>query len=124
LSVLLLRPFLLNIPKELEEAALVDGASAVVVLRRVVLPLITNGLITVAVLIFAITWGEFIYASTFLNSQGLLPVSVVLLDQVGQLAANWNQLMALAVVTSLPLLIVFVVARRRLRDGLLLGAIR
>jgi multiple sugar transport system permease protein len=48
----------------------------------------------------------------------------VLLDQVGQLVTNWNQLMALAVVTSLPLLIVFVVSRRRLRDGLLLGAIR
>jgi multiple sugar transport system permease protein len=124
LSVLLLRPFLLNVPKELEEAALVDGATASVVLRRVVLPLITNGLVTVAVLVFAITWGEFIYASTFLNSQGLLPVSVVLLDQVGQLVANWNELMALAVVTSLPLLVVFVVSRRRLRDGLLLGAIR
>jgi multiple sugar transport system permease protein len=124
LAVLLLRPFFLNIPRELEEAALVDGANGVVVLWRVVLPLITNGLITVAVLIFAITWGEFIYASTFLNSQGLLPVSVVLLDQVGNLVANWNELMALAVVTSLPLLLVFIASRRRLREGLLMGAIR
>jgi ABC-type glycerol-3-phosphate transport system permease component len=120
----LLRPFFLNIPKELEDAALVDGASQFVVLRRVVLPLIANGLVTVAVMMFAITWGEFIYASTFLNSTGLFPVSVVLLDQVGQLTANWNELMALAVITSLPLLVVFVVSRRRLREGLLVGAIR
>lgn len=124
LSILLLRPFFLNIPKELEEAALVDGASARVVLWRVVLPLINNGLVTVAVLMFAITWGEFIYASTFLNSQGMLPVSVVLLNQVGNLVANWNGLMALAVVTSLPLLLIFIVSRRRLREGLLVGAIR
>ena len=124
LAVLLLRPFFLNIPKELEDAALVDGASQFVVLRRVVLPLIANGLVTVAVMMFAITWGEFIYASTFLNSTGLFPVSVVLLDQVGQLTANWNELMALAVITSLPLLVVFVVSRRRLREGLLVGAIR
>ncbi len=124
LSVLLLRPFFLNIPRELEEAALVDGASPRTVLWRVVLPLIGNGLVTVGVLMFAITWGEFIYASTFINSQGLLPVSVVLLDQVGNLVANWNALMALAVVTSLPLLVVFVVSRRRLREGLLVGAIK
>jgi multiple sugar transport system permease protein len=81
-------------------------------------------LITVAVLIFAITWGEFIYASTFLNSQGLLPVSVVLLDQIGNLVANWNEFMALAVVTSLPLLLLFIASRRRLREGLLMGALR
>jgi ABC-type glycerol-3-phosphate transport system permease component len=124
LAVLLLRPFFLNIPRELEEAALVDGASMLQVLRKVVMPLITNGMITVAVMMFAITWGEFIYASTFLNSSGLLPVSVVLLDQVGNLVANWNQLMALAVVTSLPLLVLFVVSRRRLREGLMVGAIR
>lgn len=124
LAVLLLRPFFLNIPHELEEAAFVDGANALTVLRKVVLPLVANGMVTVAVMMFAITWGEFIYASTFLNSSGLLPVSVILLDQVGSLSANWNELMALAVITSLPLLIVFVASRRRLREGLLVGAIR
>jgi multiple sugar transport system permease protein len=124
LAVFLLRPFFLQVPRELEEAAGVDGANSILVLLKVVLPLISNGLVTVSVLMFAITWGEYIYASTFINSQGLLPVSVVLLDQVGSVSANWNELMALAAVTSVPLLVVFVGARRRLREGLLVGAIK
>jgi multiple sugar transport system permease protein len=80
LAVLLLRPFFQEVPKELEDAASIDGASLRIVLYRVVVPLVRNGLVTVGVLIFAITWGEFIYAATFLNAQGLLPISVMLLN--------------------------------------------
>ena len=124
LAVLLLRPFFLDVPKELEDAACIDGASLRVVLYRVVVPLVRNGLVTVGVVVFAITWGEFIYAATFLNKQGLFPISVILLNQVGNYLINWNELMAISVIACLPILVLFLASQRRLREGLLLGSIR
>lgn len=123
-SILLFRPFALAIPKALYEAAALDGASGIMVFRRIVLPLLRNGIATVAAMVFIIVWGEFIYASNFLNQGSRFPVSALLAQQIGEYAANWNRLMALALLTSLPLLVVFLFAQRRLTAGLTLGAVR
>jgi multiple sugar transport system permease protein len=124
LAILLLRPFFRVIPKGVEEAAHVDGAGATVTLIWIVLPLLRNGISTVAALIFMITWGEFVYAVTFLSSSNLFPVSVELTLQVGNQYANWGQLMALATVTSLPILAAFFLSWKGLKEGLAMGAMR
>lgn len=123
-SVLLLRPFVLSVPNALYEAAAVEGASGWQTFRRVVLPLMVNGVATVSSIVFIIVWGEFIYASTLLNEGSTYPVSALLAQQISSTAANWNTLMALALLTSLPLLVVFLFAQRRLTAGITMGAVK
>lgn len=124
LAVVLVRPFFTEVPVELEQAAMIDGASTIRVAWHIVLPLARNGLVTVGLLSFMIAWGEFVFAVTFLNDSALFPVSVILAQQVGSLNASWNSLMALAVLTSLPLVVIFVAGQRRLQAGMIAGAVK
>jgi ABC-type glycerol-3-phosphate transport system permease component len=123
-SVLLLRPFALAVPLALYEAAALDGAGGLQTFRRIVIPLLRNGIATVAAIVFITVWGEFLYASNFITQGSVFPVSALLAQQIGAYSANWNRLMALALLTSLPLLAVFLFAQRRLTAGLTMGAIR
>lgn len=123
-AVMLLRPFVLSIPPALYEAAEIDGASTWQSFRAITVPMLSNGIVTVMSVVFISAWGEFVYAINFLPQGTVLPVSGLLAQQNSTYAANWNSLMALAVLTSLPLLIVFVVSQKRLINGLSLGAVK
>jgi ABC-type glycerol-3-phosphate transport system permease component len=123
-AVLLLRPYVQAIPHALSEAAMLDGASRFQTFRLVHLPLLVNGVLTLASVVFVLSWGEFIYAINFLSDPSQYTVSATLAEQTTVYAANWNRLMALALVTSLPILLVFMVSQRRLVRGLALGAIK
>lgn len=123
-GLLLLRPFVLAIPKEVFEAAQIDGASGVRTFAGIVVPLLVNGIATVAAIVFIITWGEFIYATTLLTDPRELPVSGLLAQQTSLYSVSWNRLMGLALLTSLPLLAVFLLAKRRLVEGLSVGAVK
>ncbi|MGI3785337.1 MAG: carbohydrate ABC transporter permease [Janthinobacterium lividum] len=123
-AVMLLRPFVLSIPPALYEAAEIDGASTWQSFRSITVPMLSNGIVTVMSVVFISAWGEFVYAINFLPQGTVLPVSGLLAQQNSTYAANWNNLMALAVLTSLPLLVVFVVSQKRLINGLSLGAVK
>jgi multiple sugar transport system permease protein len=123
-SLLVLRPFFRAIPVALEESARIDGASTVTTFWRVVLPLARNGAMTVGTLVFILSWGEFLYAINFLLNPTDYPLSVLMVEQISGYGINWGALMALAVVTSLPILVVFVFTYRRLREGLSVGAVK
>lgn len=123
-AVMLLRPFVLAIPVALYEAAEIDGASRFQSFRSITIPMLSNGIFTVMTVVFISAWGEFVYAINFLPEGTVLPVSGLLASQNTTYAANWNTLMALAVLTSLPLLILFVFTQKRLINGLSLGAVK
>lgn len=123
-AIIVLRPFVLAIPNVLYEAARIDGASSVQTFFRLTIPMLTNGIFTVGAIIFITAWGEFVYAINFLPEGTVLPVSGLLAQQNSQYSANWNSLMALAVLTALPLLVVFLFTQRRLINGLSLGAVK
>jgi len=123
-SLLLLRPFVLAIPREIYEAAQIDGASGLRTFFTIVVPLMVNGIATVGSIVFIITWGEFIYATTLMTDPDQLPVSGLLAQQTSLYSVSWNRLMGLALLTSLPLLAVFLVAKRRLVEGLSVGAVK
>jgi multiple sugar transport system permease protein len=123
-AVMLLRPFVLSIPTALYEAAEIDGASTLQSFRGITVPMLSNGILTVMSVVFISAWGEFVYAINFLPEGTVLPVSGLLAQQNSTYAANWNSLMALAVLTSLPLLIVFIFSQKRLINGLSLGAVK
>ncbi len=123
-AIMLLRPFALSIPTALYEAAQIDGAGIWRSFRSITVPMMSNGIFTVMSVIFIHAWGEFVYAINFLPQGTVLPVSGLLASQNTTYAANWNNLMALAVLTSLPLLVVFIVSQKRLINGLSLGAVK
>lgn len=111
-------------PIEIEGAARVDGATELSVFVLVVLPVVRNGVVTVYVFSFILTWGEFRYASTFLNDPGTYPVRAVISQQVTQFGVLWNRLMIIAVLSPVPVLALFVLIQRRLASGLSLGPVR
>ncbi|WP_120337409.1 carbohydrate ABC transporter permease [Cryobacterium soli] len=123
-AVLLLRPFFRSVPEALEEAASIDGASTMRTFWSVMLPIARNGVATTGTLVFLMSWGEFLYAVNFFLSPGNYPLSALLAQQVSAFGINWPGLMALAVITSVPILILFVFTYRLLREGLTLGAVK
>ncbi|WP_341933114.1 carbohydrate ABC transporter permease [Microbacterium sp. LWO14-1.2] len=123
-AIMLLRPFALAIPGALYEAAELDGAGRWRTFRSLTVPMLGNGIVTVVCIVFISAWGEFVYAINFLPQGVVLPVSGLLAQQNSTYSAEWNSLMALAVITSLPLLLLFVVSQRRLIAGLSLGAVK
>ncbi len=123
-AILLLRPFFRAVPEAIEESAAIDGASTWRTFRSIVLPVARNGVATAATLVFLLSWGEFLYAVNFLLTPGKYPLSALLAQQVSAFGINWPGLMALAVVTSIPILILFVATYRLLREGLTLGAVK
>lgn len=123
-SILLMRPFVLAIPQALYEAAELDGAGSWQSFRYVALPMLTNGIATVASIVFIAAWGEFIYAINFLSVGSTLPVSGLLANQISTYSVSWNRLMSLAFLTSLPLVVLFAVSQKRLVRGLSVGAVK
>lgn len=123
-AVLLLRPFFRAVPMALEEAGAIDGASLGRIFFFIVLPIARNGVATTGTLVFLLSWGEFLYAINFFLAPGQYPLSALLAQQVSAFGINWPALMALAVITSIPILVVFVATYRLLRDGLTVGAVK
>ncbi len=123
-TVLVLRPFAGGIPREIEEAAAMDGARPGTTFFRIIVPLMANGIATAVSLIFILAWGEFLYAISILTNPDTYPISALISQQISAYGTSWSGLMALAAVGSLPILVVFVVAQRRLASGLSLGAVK
>lgn len=123
-AIMLLRPFFMSVPIELEEASSIDGARALRTFWSVVLPVARNGVFTVATLVFMLAWGEFLYAVNFFLSPGTYPLSALLSQQVSAFGINWPGLMALSVLTSIPILVLYTISYRQLRDGLAVGAVK
>src|SRR5215210_6451028 len=86
---IILRPFFLNVPRDLEDAAMVDGCSRPGAFFRVVLPLVVPGLIAVGALAFVLVWGEFVFALTLMTSNDLYPITVSLNRFIGQYGTQW-----------------------------------
>ncbi len=121
-AILMLRPFFNAIPEDLIEAAEVDGASQWSIFLQVGAPLARNGIATVAILIWIISWGEFLYSISFLSKRPLMPLSARIAEQVQQYGTQWGPLMALALIATVPVLVVFLATQRLLTEGLTVGA--
>jgi len=103
-SIWLLLGFFRALPSELEEAAMVDGASRLIILKDVVFPMIAPGLASTAILNFIMCWGEYLYALIFLSSPDVLTVSVVIGGFITEYGTLWGELCAAALLSSLPVL--------------------
>jgi ABC-type glycerol-3-phosphate transport system permease component len=124
LAVWLLAAYFRRIPAHLEEAAMVDGASRIGVLRRVVLPLAAPGLAATALLVFLACWNEFLFALCFTLGPERHTVPVAIAHLRGQHLVPWGQVLAMSVVATAPLAALVLLLQRRIVDGLLAGGTR
>jgi N,N'-diacetylchitobiose transport system permease protein len=124
-SVWTLRGFLLGIPKELEEAAMVDGSTRLGVFLKILLPLMAPGLVATSVFAFITTWNEYIFARILLNDQSKQTVTVWLSYFYGTSRhTDWGALMAASSLTAVPVVAFFLLVQRRIAFGLTAGAVR
>jgi len=123
--VWMLRGFLLGIPKDLEEAAMVDGSTRLGVFVKILLPLMGPGLVATSVFAFITTWNEYIFARVLLNDQSKQTVTVWLSYFLGTSRhTDWGALMAASTLTAIPVVIFFLIVQRRIAFGLTAGAVR
>ena len=120
-----LRGFLLGIPKELEEAAMVDGSTRLGVFIKILLPLMGPGLVATSVFAFITTWNEYIFARVLLNDQSKQTVTVWLSYFLGSSRhTDWGALMAASSLTAIPVVVFFLLVQRKIAFGLTQGAVR
>jgi len=123
-AIMLLRTYFLAVPKELEEAALIDGATHWQVFRRVFLPIVSPGILTVALIIGLYSWNEFLIATTFLQGQDRLTAVVSFFLLSGQYSSDWGEIMAAALIIILPIVILFVLLQRHFIEGMAGGSVK
>jgi multiple sugar transport system permease protein len=122
--VVLVRATFMSVPRELEEAALVDGNSRIGAFLSIILPLARNGILVCAILTFMSAFGEYIYSKSIIQDVNLQPASVGLSGFVGPNARDWNSIMAFAAIYVTPILAAFVLLQRRIVSGLTSGALK
>jgi multiple sugar transport system permease protein len=123
-AVIVLRPFFLTVPAELEAAAKIDGCTQWTAFWRVILPLVQPGLVTVAAFAFLMAWGEFLFALALNTNENVQPVTVALNKFIGQYGTQWEKLMAVATAIALPIIAIFASLQRYIISGLVAGSVK
>ncbi|ALN72311.1 MULTISPECIES: carbohydrate ABC transporter permease [unclassified Aureimonas] len=125
-TVWVLTTFMRDLPIEIEEAAIVDGASPFTIVRRVFLPLMWPALVTTGLLAFIAAWNEFLFALTFVsnNDTRTVPVAIALLSGASEQETPWGTIMAASVVVTVPLIVLVLVFQRKIISGLTAGGVK
>ncbi len=124
-AVWTLRGFILGVPRELEEAAMVDGSSRLGAFVRILLPLVAPGLVATSVFVFITVWNEFIFATVLLSDQSNQTLTVWLSYFYGTSRnTDWGALMAASTLTAIPVVIFFLLVQRKIAFGLTAGSVK
>lgn len=123
-AILLMTGYLNTLPKELDEAVLVDGGTSWTALWRVIVPVSIPGIVATAVYTFLLAWNEFLFALTLTKSMEMRTVPIGISLLMGQHAFEWNEMMAMSVLGSLPLLILYLFAQRYFLAGMTAGSVK
>jgi N,N'-diacetylchitobiose transport system permease protein len=123
-AIWMLRTFVAAVPKELEEAAWIDGASRFTTFWRVLFPLVAPGLVATSIFSFITAWNEFVFALTLINDQGTYTMPVALRYFVSQRSVDWGGIMAASTLMTIPVIVFFLLVQRRMVSGLVAGAVK
>ncbi|WP_295466139.1 carbohydrate ABC transporter permease [uncultured Pseudomonas sp.] len=125
-TVWVLTTFMRELPVEIEEAAIVDGASPLTIVTRIFMPLMWPALVTTGLLAFIAAWNEFLFALTFVanNDTRTVPVAIALLSGASEMETPWGTIMAASVVVTLPLIVLVLIFQRKIVAGLTAGGVK
>ena len=124
LSISILKGFLDTVPREIEEAGVIDGCSQGQVISKIIVPVSSPGLVASSVIAFFLTWDEFLFANTFINTREKWLGTVGLASFRGEFITPWNEILAAAMLYTLPALLFFLFAQRQIVAGLTSGAVK
>ncbi|MEE1801970.1 carbohydrate ABC transporter permease [Streptomyces sp. NPDC101062] len=123
-SIVLLRAFMVSVPREIVEAALVDGANRFTAFVRIVLPMSRNALITAGLFTFLFAWSDFMFALTLNTTDDVKPITLAMYEYIGAHVSDWGAVMATAVVSAVPAAILLVVAQKYVAAGITGGSVK
>ncbi|MEJ2644263.1 MAG: carbohydrate ABC transporter permease [Gammaproteobacteria bacterium] len=125
-TVWVLTTFMRELPRELEEAAMVDGASPWQIITRVFMPLMGPAMVTTGLLAFIAAWNEFLFALTFTLTDNMrtVPVAIALISGASSFELPWGRIMAASVIVTVPLIVLVLIFQRRIVSGLTAGAVK
>lgn len=123
-SILILKNYFASIPKELEEAAYIDGCNRFTAFGRVLIPIAKPGVVVCAIFSFLYAWGDLAYGMTFITDQVKRPITAGIYNFMGQYGTKWSYLTAYAVVTIIPVILIFVFMQRYIISGMTSGAVK
>lgn len=123
-SVLILKNYFASIPKELEEAAYIDGCNKFKAFLLILVPIAKPGIIVCAVFSFLYAWGDLAYGMTFIIDQQKRPITAGIFNFMGQYGTQWNYLSAFAIVAIIPVVIVFIFMQKYIVSGMTNGAVK
>ncbi|MEO6031973.1 MAG: carbohydrate ABC transporter permease [Burkholderiaceae bacterium] len=125
-TIWILTTFMRELPKEIEEAARVDGASTLTLVWRIFMPLMWPALVSTGLLAFVVAWNEFLFALTFTLSPQTrtVPVAIALLSGASAQELPWGQIMAASVIVTVPVVVLILVFQRKIVSGLSAGAVK
>lgn len=125
-TVWVLTTFMRELPVEVEEAAIIDGASPWAIVFKVFLPMMWPALVTTGLLAFIAAWNEFLFALTFVSNDArrTVPVAIALLSGASEFETPWGIIMAASVIVTVPLIVLVLVFQRKIVSGLTAGAVK
>jgi multiple sugar transport system permease protein len=123
-GVFLLRQFFRTIPKELEEAARIDGANPWTIYHRIILPLAVPALVTLGIFIFLYNWNQFLTPLIYLNSQNNFTVPMLLTVYLADYGSQWGLMMAASTIAMVPMIVVYAVGQRYFIEGIALSGLK
>ncbi len=123
-SVIILRTYFISIPKELDEAAKIDGCGHLTAFVRIMLPIAKPGIVVAAVFSFVYAWGDLIYGITFMTDPTKRPITSSIYNYVQQYQTLWNSTMAFGIVAIFPVVLIFIFMQRYIVSGLTNGAVK
>ena len=124
LDIFLIYAFIESLPRELDEAAIIDGCSPLQLFFRIIYPLLSPVLITAGVLNILGIWNEFLFPLYYLNSSKYWPMTLAVYNFFGQFQADWSLVSADVVLTILPVIIIYLLAQRFIISGMVAGAVK
>lgn len=123
-SVLILKNYFASIPRELEEAAYIDGCTRLSAFLRVLIPIAKTGVVVCGIFSFLYAWGDLAYGMTFILDQEKRPITAGIFNFMGQYGTKWSYLSAFAIVTIIPVAIIFVFMQKYIVSGMTSGAVK
>ena len=123
-AILLMTGYFNTLPKELDEAVIIDGGSSFTALWRVLVPVSIPGIVATGVYTFLLSWNEFLFALTLTKSTEMRTVPIGIQLLMGQHSYEWNEMMAMSILGSFPILIMYMLAQRYFLEGLTAGSVK
>jgi multiple sugar transport system permease protein len=123
-SILILKNYFAAIPKDLEEAAYLDGCNTFTAFFRILLPIAKPGVMVCAIFSFLYAWGDLAYGMTFILDQQKRPITAGIFNFMGQYGTKWSYLSAFAVVTIIPVALIFIFMQKYIVSGMTSGAVK